>query len=92
MAIASAVEVEDLIKARYPLIYIVSSEERRVEEKLESRQLNGLLIGYIGNFRRAQGRTVEARDCYARACNFATKAFKRESRWDLPTSTPGLAA
>ncbi|HEX4462947.1 MAG TPA: AAA family ATPase [Polyangia bacterium] len=34
MAIASATEVEDLIKARYPLIYIVSSEERRVEEKL----------------------------------------------------------
>ena len=27
MAISSAVEVEDLIKARYPLVYIVSSEE-----------------------------------------------------------------
>src|SRR3954463_11279330 len=34
MAISSAVEAEDLIKARYPLVYIVSSEERRVEEKL----------------------------------------------------------
>jgi SpoVK/Ycf46/Vps4 family AAA+-type ATPase len=34
MAIASSVEVEDLIKARYPLVYIVSSEEARVEEQL----------------------------------------------------------
>ena len=34
MAVSSAVETEDLIKARYPLVYIVSSEERRVEEKL----------------------------------------------------------
>src|SRR5262245_41806524 len=30
----SAREVEDLIKARYPLIYIVSSEEQRVEKAL----------------------------------------------------------
>src|SRR5262245_62158901 len=34
MTIASSVEVEDLIKARYPLVYIVSSEEARVEEAL----------------------------------------------------------
>jgi SpoVK/Ycf46/Vps4 family AAA+-type ATPase len=34
MAIASAVEVEDLVKARYPLVYIVSSEEARVERTL----------------------------------------------------------
>jgi SpoVK/Ycf46/Vps4 family AAA+-type ATPase len=34
MPVSSAVETEDLIKARYPLVYIVSSEERRVEEKL----------------------------------------------------------
>ncbi|HEX2574609.1 MAG TPA: AAA family ATPase [Polyangia bacterium] len=32
--IPSAREVEDLIKARYPLLYIVSSEEARVEEAL----------------------------------------------------------
>src|SRR5947209_2111523 len=34
MPIVSSVEVEDLIKARYPLVYIVSSEEARVEEQL----------------------------------------------------------
>src|SRR5262245_38253040 len=34
MAIASATEVEDLVKARYPLVYIVSSEEERVEKAL----------------------------------------------------------
>jgi SpoVK/Ycf46/Vps4 family AAA+-type ATPase len=33
-AIPSAREVEDLIKARYPLLYLVSSEEARVEEAL----------------------------------------------------------
>ncbi len=32
--VGSALEVEDLIKARYPLIYIVSSEEERVERRL----------------------------------------------------------
>ncbi|MCU1280374.1 MAG: ATPase central domain protein [bacterium] len=32
MAISSAVEAEDLIKARYPILYVVSSEEARVEE------------------------------------------------------------
>src|SRR5262245_51061756 len=32
--IHSAREVEDLVKARYPLIYIVSSEEQRVEKAL----------------------------------------------------------
>ena len=32
--IGSAQEVEDLIKARYPLIYLVSSEEARVERAL----------------------------------------------------------
>jgi SpoVK/Ycf46/Vps4 family AAA+-type ATPase len=32
--IGSAAEVEDLIKARYPLVYLVSSEENRVEEAL----------------------------------------------------------
>ena len=30
----SGLEVEDLIEARYPLIYIVSSEEERVEKAL----------------------------------------------------------
>ena len=34
MAISSATEAEDLIKARYPLLYVVSSEEARVEEAL----------------------------------------------------------
>src|SRR6478672_1035780 len=34
MGIASAVEAEDLIKARYPILYVVSSEEARVEESL----------------------------------------------------------
>ena len=33
--ISSAREVEDLVKARYPLIYIVSSEEQRVERALK---------------------------------------------------------
>jgi SpoVK/Ycf46/Vps4 family AAA+-type ATPase len=33
--ISSRAEVEDLIKARYPLIYIVSHEENRVEEQLK---------------------------------------------------------
>ena len=33
--ITSKREVEDLIKARYPLIYVVSSEERRVEDALK---------------------------------------------------------
>ena len=32
--IESAREVEDLVKARYPLLYIVSSEEQRVERAL----------------------------------------------------------
>jgi SpoVK/Ycf46/Vps4 family AAA+-type ATPase len=32
--ISSAREVEDLIKARYPLVYVVSSEEQRVEKAL----------------------------------------------------------
>lgn len=32
----SAREVEDLIKARYPLIYVVSSEEQRVERALRA--------------------------------------------------------
>ncbi len=32
--VSSAVEIEDLIRARYPLIYIVSSEEERVERRL----------------------------------------------------------
>ncbi len=32
--IGSAREVEDLIKARYPIIYVVSSEEQRVEKAL----------------------------------------------------------
>ncbi len=32
--ISSAREVEDLVKARYPLIYLVSSEEARVEKAL----------------------------------------------------------
>jgi ATP-dependent 26S proteasome regulatory subunit len=31
---SSASEVEDLVKARYPLIYLVSSEEQRVERSL----------------------------------------------------------
>ena len=34
MAIPSTTEVEDLVKARYPLVYIVSSEEQRVERLL----------------------------------------------------------
>ncbi len=34
MAIPSTTEVEDLVKARYPLVYIVSSEEQRVERML----------------------------------------------------------
>jgi ATP-dependent 26S proteasome regulatory subunit len=33
-AIPSAREVEDLVKARYPLLYLVSSEEERVEKAL----------------------------------------------------------
>jgi SpoVK/Ycf46/Vps4 family AAA+-type ATPase len=32
--IGSAREVEDLVKARYPLIFVVSPEEKRVEERL----------------------------------------------------------
>jgi SpoVK/Ycf46/Vps4 family AAA+-type ATPase len=32
--IGSAREVEDLVKARYPLVYLVSSEEQRVEKML----------------------------------------------------------
>ena len=39
MAIASAAEVEDLIKARYPLVYVVSSEEERVEKALRDLAL-----------------------------------------------------
>ncbi len=34
MHITSVVETEDLIKARYPLLYVVSSEEQRVEKSL----------------------------------------------------------
>ncbi|MEO7112048.1 MAG: AAA family ATPase [Polyangiaceae bacterium] len=52
-------------------------EARRVEEKLESRQLNGLLLGYIGNFRRAQGRISEARDHYSRAVQLLRRAGDR---------------
>jgi SpoVK/Ycf46/Vps4 family AAA+-type ATPase len=37
--ISSAREVEDLIKARYPLLYIVSSEEQRVERALKDMAL-----------------------------------------------------
>ena len=32
--ISSAQEIEDLIRARYPLLYVISSEERRVEEAI----------------------------------------------------------
>jgi SpoVK/Ycf46/Vps4 family AAA+-type ATPase len=39
MPIASATEVEDLVKARYPLVYIVSSEEERVEKTLRELAL-----------------------------------------------------
>lgn len=52
-------------------------EARRVEEKLESRQLNGLLVGYIGNFRRAQGRISEAHEHYARAVQLLRRAGDR---------------
>lgn len=52
-------------------------EARLVEERLESRQVNGLLVGYIGNFRRAQGRTVEAHDCYVRAIELLRRAGDR---------------
>jgi SpoVK/Ycf46/Vps4 family AAA+-type ATPase len=37
--ISSAREVEDLIKARYPLLYVVSSEEQRVERALKDMAL-----------------------------------------------------
>src|SRR5258708_39754168 len=37
--VSSAQEVEDLIKARYPLIYLVSSEEARVETALRELAL-----------------------------------------------------
>src|SRR5678816_1072442 len=37
--IGSGREVEDLIKARYPLLYIVSSEEQRVERALKDMAL-----------------------------------------------------
>jgi SpoVK/Ycf46/Vps4 family AAA+-type ATPase len=37
--ISSAREVEDLIKARYPLVYVVSSEEQRVERALKDMAL-----------------------------------------------------
>jgi SpoVK/Ycf46/Vps4 family AAA+-type ATPase len=37
--ISSAREVEDLIKARYPLVYLVSSEEQRVERALKDMAL-----------------------------------------------------
>jgi SpoVK/Ycf46/Vps4 family AAA+-type ATPase len=37
--VTSAQEVEDLIKARYPLIYVVSSEEARVEKTLREMAL-----------------------------------------------------
>ncbi|MCC6993099.1 MAG: AAA family ATPase [Deltaproteobacteria bacterium] len=36
MGINSRQEVDDLIKARYTLLYVVSSEERRVEDSLKS--------------------------------------------------------
>jgi SpoVK/Ycf46/Vps4 family AAA+-type ATPase len=39
MAISSHSEVEDLIKARYPLVYLVSSEEQRVERSLRDLAL-----------------------------------------------------
>src|SRR4029078_8476514 len=39
MQMASATEVEDLVKARYPLVYIVSSEEQRVERALRDLAL-----------------------------------------------------
>jgi SpoVK/Ycf46/Vps4 family AAA+-type ATPase len=39
MPIASATEVEDLVKARYPLVYLVSSEEERVEKALKDLAL-----------------------------------------------------
>ncbi len=37
--VSSAQEVEDLIKARYPLVYLVSSEEARVEKSLREMAL-----------------------------------------------------
>ncbi|MEO8876149.1 MAG: hypothetical protein ABI461_11225, partial [Polyangiaceae bacterium] len=52
-------------------------EARLVEEKLESRQLNGLLIGYIGNFRRAQGRIAQANECYVHAIQLLRRAGDR---------------
>src|SRR5262249_12899769 len=37
--ITSVIETEDLIKARYPLLYVVSSEEQRVEDSLKEMAL-----------------------------------------------------
>jgi ATP-dependent 26S proteasome regulatory subunit len=37
--ISSAREIEDLVKARYPVLYIVSSEEQRVERALKDMAL-----------------------------------------------------
>ncbi len=37
--ISSATEVEDLVKARYPIIYLVSPEEKRVERALREMAL-----------------------------------------------------
>ena len=39
MSIPSHIEVEDLIKARYPILYIISSEEERVELALRDLAL-----------------------------------------------------
>src|SRR2546423_10782330 len=67
MGVSSAIETEDLIKARYPLVYIVSSEERRVEEKLRQIALRrertlaawSITRGFVklqGEFRGGDGR------------------------------------
>ena len=50
---------------------------RLAEEKLDSRQLEGVLVGYIGNMRRAQGRTEDARQEYVRALELLRRAGDR---------------
>jgi len=74
--ISSIQEIEDLIKARYPLIYIISSEEARVESELrqvvvEKRQRK-LIIWSIteGFFSKGGGEAYPDYDQPLKALNF----------------------
>jgi ATP-dependent 26S proteasome regulatory subunit len=72
----STQEIEDLIRARYPLIYIVSSEEERVESELEKivvdRRNRKLIVWSIteGFFSRGGGEVYPDYDQPLKALNF----------------------